>query len=203
MLLCTRAPLQEPVSLGQVKSFLKVDDESDDSLIEDIIKAARQFVEDFTGQSLLEQHWQLKIFPKANLKFSMLTILRPTVCGVSLRLPKVPIIDIEKVWIQYNSQKSYTLSENMYRLEGDACNAQLVIPSIHLGEYPLNIHYKAGYGENPTTIPPLFIQAILMKCAELYENRGDQISIIQPSAIEQLLKPYKILHFGLERQQII
>lgn len=43
----------EPVTLSDVKSWLKVDFTADDALITELISSARQFVEDFTGRSIV------------------------------------------------------------------------------------------------------------------------------------------------------
>lgn len=43
----------EPVTLNEAKLWLKVDFNTDDALITELISAARKFIEDFTGRSIV------------------------------------------------------------------------------------------------------------------------------------------------------
>lgn len=50
-------PLIEPVSLVDMKNYLRVDIDDDDSLIQTLISTARERAEDMTGRCLLRQSW--------------------------------------------------------------------------------------------------------------------------------------------------
>lgn len=50
-------PITEPVSLSDVKNYLRVDITDDDELISSIISAARERAEDLTARSLLSTQW--------------------------------------------------------------------------------------------------------------------------------------------------
>jgi hypothetical protein len=51
----------EPLTLQEVKAWLKVDFATDDSLIAELIKSAREHVEQFTGRSFVESDIVLTI----------------------------------------------------------------------------------------------------------------------------------------------
>ena len=55
----TVEPASEPVTLAQAKAHLRIDGTADDDLLSDLIRAARQEVEQATGMALIEQGWRL------------------------------------------------------------------------------------------------------------------------------------------------
>jgi len=52
------APSSEPISVAEAKLFLKVTQSSEDALIGNMIKAARQYLESYTKRSFYTQTWQ-------------------------------------------------------------------------------------------------------------------------------------------------
>jgi hypothetical protein len=206
-LICLKPPLQEPISLEQLKNFLKIDDYNEDSLLEDLLKAARQFVEDFTERSLLEQQWRFTFSYCAEKPYTLtrgsppgtplLSLLRPKNPSVELRLLRTPILAINKIYFQGEDSTIYPLQKTEYQIEVDYCSTLLTLHSIRNHyRFQLVVEYTAGYGAQPQDVPAIFLQAILMKCAEWYENRGDQMLPSPHSgAAEQLLKPYRILSY--------
>src|SRR4051812_48755612 len=55
----TTSPTIEPLTLAEVKTFLRVDQGNDDNLIGALITAARQFCESNTGRSLITRSYSL------------------------------------------------------------------------------------------------------------------------------------------------
>ena len=49
------APTQEPVTLQEVKEYLRVDDSTDERIIRPFIETARRFCEEHTGRALMTQ----------------------------------------------------------------------------------------------------------------------------------------------------
>lgn len=72
-------PANEPISLAEAKKFLRVDHTDEDTLIEALIKAARQQIEELTRQVLIEQTWQAQFssFPAAGVE-----LVKPPLIGV-------------------------------------------------------------------------------------------------------------------------
>jgi uncharacterized phiE125 gp8 family phage protein len=52
------APVAEPISTTNAKLFLKVTHATEDTLIANMVKAARQFIEKFTKRSFVTQTWE-------------------------------------------------------------------------------------------------------------------------------------------------
>ena len=48
-------PTQEPVTLQEVKEYLRVDDSTDERIIRPFIETARRFCEEHTGRALMTQ----------------------------------------------------------------------------------------------------------------------------------------------------
>ena len=48
-------PVQEPVTLQEVKEYLRVDDSTDERIIRPFIETARRFCEEHTGRALMTQ----------------------------------------------------------------------------------------------------------------------------------------------------
>lgn len=59
------APLAEPLALSDVKNFLKVNVSNDDSFIQELIQSAREYIEGYTGRSLINKGYRqsLDAFP--------------------------------------------------------------------------------------------------------------------------------------------
>ena len=53
------APSVEPVATSEAKAFLRVDHSTQDTLIAELVKAARTQVEQDTGRSLINTTWDL------------------------------------------------------------------------------------------------------------------------------------------------
>ena len=53
------APAVEPVTLIEVKAFLRIDGTDEDTLLSSLIIAARNYAEDYQGRPLITQTWQL------------------------------------------------------------------------------------------------------------------------------------------------
>ena len=74
----TVGPLIEPVTLAEAKAHLRLEQASEDPLIEGLIRAAREEVEKTTGQALIEQSWRLTLddWPTSDVLFLNRTPVR-------------------------------------------------------------------------------------------------------------------------------
>jgi uncharacterized phiE125 gp8 family phage protein len=96
------APAYEPISLVEAKLFLKVDTTADDPLIEDCIRAAREYGERFTQSAFIQQTWDDKRdgFP----------------CGL-IWLERPPVQSITSISYVDNNGDSQTWSSAEYRTD--------------------------------------------------------------------------------------
>lgn len=170
---------EEPVSLDEVKQYLRVDFTDDDTLITFLIRTAREYCEQILNASLVEKRseYYLNEFPAENY----------------IKIPKPPLVTVESVTIKdsegiENTFNDYVVVENEF--EESKILATNGWPNIEL--YPANpikITYTAGY----STVPEPIKMAILLLITHWYENReiiGQTTSQINFS-VNALLSPYR------------
>lgn len=162
----------EPVSTADMKSYLKVDYNDDDDEIDEMVVAARKFVEGYIGRKLgsqtLKATWT---------KYHKLT-----------RLPYAPINSVTTVkTIDQDTETTLTEDSDYYVLGGDV-DKYLEFSSA--GSTGLEVVYTAGY----TTIPDAIIKAIKRLVAKMYEFRGDDVEPIEcmDAITKSLLAQYRV-----------
>jgi len=76
------APASEPLTLNEVKLFLRVDDTTEDDFITSLITAARGLVEGHTWMPLISQTWAMQ-FDKDELNLLVWNINKAPLISVS------------------------------------------------------------------------------------------------------------------------
>jgi len=188
-------PTIEPVSLVEAKLHLRVTTDTDNTLISDLITAARQYCEAITNRALASATFEL--------------ILDDFTDKIVLPMPPV---ESNTVSIKYTDSDSIetTLATTEYILY--TSEPAILIPDYGIDwpsftPYPtgaVKIRYTAGYRAASTDenlhIPEAIKQAILLVIGHFYENRqeyivGQTIAKI-PLAAESLLYPYHVWSFS-------
>lgn len=54
-------PAVEPVTIEDARTFLRISTQSEDTILERLIKTARELVEAETGLALIDQTWRLRV----------------------------------------------------------------------------------------------------------------------------------------------
>lgn len=197
-LLCLQQPAQEPVEVHEMKDYLRVTEEEESPLIQRLIQSARQFVEEYTGRSLLSQLWQLQISrgePKSSPLLSLFHGGEKPFKEIGLM--RGPVISLESVSQGLPGGDIKILSPSQYQLTpADGWSRLHLPPSLWHEKGEWTIVYKTGYGTEPEEVPSILRQAIFMQVAALYENRGDQTTAFKPlESICWLLQPYRVRYF--------
>ena len=174
-------PMCEPLSLSDVKNFLRTvpdDDSEDNAIIIPLITAAREFLENATGRSLAYQTVSCSL-----LGFG------------TVRLPRPPLVSVVSVTYKDKDGVSHTVSSSDYCVdEVEGTISFLSTPSAEL--YPVNpvtITYNTGY----TQLPLALRQAMLMLIAHWYSNReavqiGSRINEVAADfALQHIIHQYK------------
>lgn len=162
-------PAEEPVTLDEVKSYLKLSSDGEDGYVKSLIASARSYVEGRTGRALLKQKWQMNLKPPYPPKSPLLQCREKR---LEIQLPHPPLLDIESVTIKEN--------DIPYRIEEDT-----VVLSPSYWNQEISIHYWAGYGETRESLPPDLKMAVLM-VTRLFDDH-------QPIDLT-ILKPFKVFH---------
>ena len=157
----------EPVSLQEMKEWMRVEDSDNDNVIEALISAARQKVELDTGRLACTQVWEATIpyfpFHRTPIILSPVPIQQVT---------SIKYYDLDGVLQTWDD-------ENYLFIPGEPARIQLFTDS----DYPdtdeerinaIAIRYVAGYEEDEyglSVVPSLYRSAIKLLAAYWYENR--------------------------------
>lgn len=180
----TVAPAVEPLSASDVKTWLKVTSSADDTLITNLIVAARQEAENYTGLKLISQTVKeyFDTFPSSR---GELLLRFPLVSSIT----SVAYVDADgnnQTFSDYNSD----LLSHPARLRP---NYQTEWPTTKEQLEAVTITYVCGYA-NAAAVPDAIKTALYLVIAKWYENREDTVRML-PTAAEYLLNPYRVKLF--------
>lgn len=183
----TSAPASEPVSLADMKAYLRLESgvTADDDLISDLITEAREWVEDYTEQKLITQtitqtldRWpgsrELIELPQEGRVSDVLYGGKGWV-----ELLANPVQSITSVTVYDDAGGSAVWSADNYRL-ATGHRARLALedgaawPSATRATDAIEIVYVAGFGD-ADAVPGPFKAAIKKLVASAYENRESEI----------------------------
>lgn len=188
-------PSFEPITLTDAKQHLRYDYDNENALIETLIKAAREWVESYTGRALVEQTLEYAIDSYPD----------------ELRLPRPPIIEVESFKYTTADGTLTAIVADQYTLDVSAALQPRIVPAYNVS-WPatrsqpssLRIRYKAGYARegSPTdhdTIPASLRAAIKLLVGHWFKNRESVVigatANEVPIAAQALCDPYRV-HFG-------
>jgi hypothetical protein len=194
------------VTLAELKSWARIDDDSDDSTLSQLISAARQAAEEYLRRSLISQVWLLTLDLSGNdlargLGDGIYDLPVTALYGDLPRridLPKGPPQSITSVVTYDLTNAASTYDPANYRLDRAGSRLILNFGAIWpAGVRPgagCEITYVAGYGDQPSSVPQAIRTGILIHAASLYEQRGmcDDAMEIPPGA-KKLYSPYRIM----------
>jgi uncharacterized phiE125 gp8 family phage protein len=155
----TTDPSNEPVTLAEAKTRLKIDNDDENTDITFMIQAAREAVEQRTNRSLITQSRTMKMdyFPGSD----------------TITLLNGPIQSVTSVKYYNTSEVLTTMSASDYWV--DLYADRLIIknswPSVYDMPNAVEIIYVAGYGDNASDIPGPLKNAIYMTLAHIHGNR--------------------------------
>lgn len=177
-------PSTEPLTTALAKNHLRVDIDDDDTLIGNLITAARKYFEETSRRSLITQTWRLNLdeWPE----------------GDEILLPRPPLQSVTSVVYKDSAGDSTTWSSDAYIVDTDSEPGRIVLaygeswPSVTLlPANPIVITYVAGYGDNASDVPEQMIQAIRLLIGHFYENREGTVggTIIRdvPMTVDSLI----------------
>lgn len=203
------APSGEPISLDQAKAHLRVDTADQDDLIEALITAARERVEDETGRALITQTLEIALdyfVEPPDLRFVTLPYLTP---AKAILLPRPPLIALKRisyydrdgnVVLLHDEVGSPTVISDLvvdtYSVPGRLVPASGGNwPSVQDRANAVTIRYTAGYGADGESVPMPIRQAMLLLIGHYHENPsavGDSMAEI-PMGVDFLLQRHRVL----------
>lgn len=167
-------PESLPISVDDMKLYLRVDGELEDDLVESLIQAATTQIESvWAWRALIPRTYELTEYAPAGTTLGRMAI--------GFHLPMPPVVEVESVTVDGVERNDWTLNGEL---------GLLIFAAPIVGT--LVVEYTAGYA---SVIPAPFIQAIKLLVATWYENReavtvGGQPAGM-PFTIRNLLLPYR------------
>jgi hypothetical protein len=205
-------PASEPVTTAEAKAHLRISVSSEDTYIGNLITAARQFCEDFTGRAFITQTWELwrDQFParKACGNDWRDGITEEPISYVDgepgiIEFPKAPLISVTSVTTYNDSDVAAVFSAASYRV--DTIREPGRIALVRGALWPVDLRPTSaikivatcGYGTTGASVPMAIRQAILLIVAHCFENREPvligTISKELEAGYAPLLAPYQVI----------
>lgn len=166
------APTSEPITLAEAKLYLRVDSTSEDSLITDLIVAARMNAEQWLKSSLISQSWKLVYNDYLDSE-------------VALSMP--PIVSVSSVIVVNRDLTTQTISSANYYL--NAAKNKLLFDN-YISGFSMEIIYNTGYG-TAIQVPSPVKYGILAHIAAMYDERGLMGQANLPPQVSALYSPFR------------
>ena len=158
-------PPVEPVTLDDVKLFLRIDTTDDDAQLEDLVRSARVQVERRASLCLISRA----------VRFTL------PICGTRVRLPVAPAQSLIEVRIEGSVVEA--------ELDSRPYPAWLHLSRRYEGFAEVDI--IAGFGDTDADVPVPLRQAILLLVADAFEHREREIGFERVSLrVDALIGPY-------------
>lgn len=180
-------PTNEPVTLETVKAQLRLDVDTDDALLRQMMIAAREWIEGQTRRCLLTQTWDYYLDYDWPWKFGRHRIT----------FPLNPVQSVSSIVYVDGSSPNPTLASSQYtvvaRKHGSYIEPAYGVTWSTLRCVPnaIKVRFVAGYTDDT---PQTLLQALVMLVAHLYENREVTTAkalVEIPYGTEALLSPLR------------
>ena len=173
-------PASEPVTLAELRSWLRIDGHDEDADLARFITAARIAVENRTWSKLISQ----------TIDLSLDAFAEP----IQLQFP--PVASITSITYTATSGNAQTVNSSVYEL-GELDGMPVVRlqysqtwPTPRAHPDSVTVRYVSGYGSSGSDVPQPIRDAIKMHAAHGWWNRGDAAGPPLPEAFTDLLSPY-------------
>lgn len=181
------APTVEPISLDEAKAQLNLTDDftDDDTLLINLIKAARFHVENTLNRALITQTWDIFLDEFEEV----------------IKLPKSPLQSITSIKYIDVDGNEQTLSSSVYTVDTASNVGRVYLaynqswPSVRAIPHSITIRAVVGYGYQ-SAIPEPIKQAMKILISDMYIDResyvvGVSVAILPPVQ-KMLLAPYMV-----------
>lgn len=192
-------PAVEPVTLADLKEYLRVDVSTEDSTIMAMAAGAREHIERFTRRSLIYTAYRLTLdtFPAGTdielPRSPAITAAASTIAAINYATPRI------RYWDEDGSQQTMTVDVD-YELLLDDNPPRIVVPALEV--WPITytgqrgaveVDFISGFGSSGAAVPPMLKTAIRMIVAHWFEHREavGQFGQEVPLAVDSILRLYQ------------
>ena len=185
----TNDALVPPITLQELADWLVVD--VSDPILQAVSISATDATIQYLGYDLLEREWTFTAwdYPFSGTK-SFPQVSRPTyIYDQLIALPYANLLAVESVELFGQATSQFIERSDSIVLT----NPKILVQDYKGNTEPaIEVVYKAGYGQDPSDVPAVVRQSIVMAAAYLYEHRGDCAAgeALRKSGAAELLNPY-------------
>jgi hypothetical protein len=189
---------------AEAKTFMRVSNSSEDTLIGTLIKAARQACEEYTGRALITQTWEYNLdrFPSTRAADSDWDGVRegPIASLHSpldyIDIPVAPLLTISSLKTYSDANVAATMTATDYIVDIRKTPGRITLA--RGATWPVDLRpadailitFTAGYGA-ASAVPGPLVQAVYQTTAFLFENREEGGKL--PEHVRTLLQPYRVM----------
>lgn len=188
------APPEEPVTLSEIKEHLRLEHSEHDTMLEGLVHASREWVEQVTSRALVEQ--------------TRVTYFREW--QDSFELPGTPLRSVEEVRYTDTSGTTSTVSSDDYEVLTSTLPGQVVLgysknwptATLHHSSNPIEIEYVCGYDPSDDSPPDYVVNvpqsiknAIKLDVEMRYDRPPADYADKLRQVIDTLIAPYRVWSF--------
>ena len=181
-------PAAEPLTLAEVKEFLRVDHSDDDATLAIFITAARQLCESYTRLALMPTTFEeyFDDFPQYSGDYKD-----------EIRLSRSPVSAVTYVKSIDGNETTITADPAEYKIDTISRPARISPDNGWFGTYEtinaVFVRYVAGFAD-AASVPAPLKHGMMLVIGDMYENRTDSVKRL-PTASEYLWNPYRVFEF--------
>lgn len=170
-----KPPAAEPISLAELHSYLKLEDDADAARLASLVRTAREACELFLGIALIERQVRL----------------RTTLSGPRFYLSGGPVRRLDALSHFIGADES-VLDPASYPLCKGPVRVYLDLSSVPVGRV-IQADYTLGLGPDWNAVPEAIRQGIMRLAAHQYEHRSNPAVAALPNAVTALWQPYRMV----------
>jgi uncharacterized phiE125 gp8 family phage protein len=164
-------------ALAEAKAYLRIDGGGEDALVAELVGAAAELCERFTGQMLIVRETREVLAAR----------------GAWQRLGAVPVVAIEGVETLPVEGPAAALPANAYAIDIDSAGQGWVRLTAPGEAKRIRVTYRAGLAEAWPALPVSLRQGVIRLAAHLYTQRDAGGLGEPPAAVAALWRPWRRL----------
>lgn len=206
------APTQEPITIQDVKDYLRLEDSLDERVLQDLIETARIFCEEHTGRALMTQTLTMTVDAYDELADPLWEGWKT---GPYLNyykdyidLVKSPVQSVTSVKTYNDADEATTMAASKYYVDNAREPARVVLrtgetfPTALRVANAIEVVFVAGYTSQALVPAPLRI-GMMQHIAFMYEHRGDMYeAATEPRTLKKLYQPF-VVYKGLGSSSLL
>lgn len=207
--LTTVTPAQQhAITYSEASEYMRLDDQQDVDLIRSLIRGATNYVETYTGRSLINRtlKFSMDYIEEVDLQLHEGMRIGPdlTIRRKYIELPKPPVSSVSSIITFDDNDTGTTFATTKYYVDNQREPARVILrtgetfpTALRVGN-AVEVTYVSGYGSAGSNVPEAIRLAMLQFVTFNYEHRGDSEDKTPelPKNIYYLLQPFRVLNFS-------